>query len=79
LPDVVGPCPIEDWAVHCAADEIPTYTMSDELCMTSTGCAKPGICPLLLTMCDAGYDRVSWATQPNACQTSTCEPAFFSQ
>jgi hypothetical protein len=24
LPDVVGPCPIEDWAVHCAADEVAT-------------------------------------------------------
>jgi hypothetical protein len=79
LPDVVGPCPFERFAVHCDGDEVATYTMSDNLCLVFAGCAKPGLCPLLLARCEAGYDLVSWASQPNACSASTCEPAFISQ
>ncbi len=78
LPDVVGPCMMELFAVHCG-DEVATYTMTDNLCLVFAGCAKPGMCPLLLERCEAGYDRVSWASQPNACQASTCAPAFMSQ
>jgi hypothetical protein len=79
LPDVVGPCAFERFAVHCDGEQVATYTMSDNLCQVFAGCAKPGLCPLLLARCEAGYDLVSWATQPDGCQASTCEPAFISQ
>ena len=79
LPDVVGPCAMERFAVHCDIGQVATYTMTDNLCEVFAGCAKPGLCPLLAERCEAGYDLVSWTSQPDACQASTCEPAFISQ
>jgi hypothetical protein len=79
LPDVVGPCAVERFAVHCDAEQVATYTMTDNLCLVFAGCAKPGLCPLVVARCEAGYDLVSWAGQPDGCQASTCEPTFISQ
>jgi hypothetical protein len=77
LPTAEGRCPMVRRL--CGGDEAVTYALADDLCLVPTGCAVPGACPEFLPVCEPGYQRVSWPTQPTACAASTCEPAFLSQ
>jgi hypothetical protein len=73
LPDVIGPCP--DYEIDCH-DKAATYSRDENRCLIPTGCAVPENCPIDLE-CRAGYRAVLWRTQPAACTSFDCDPAFL--
>jgi hypothetical protein len=62
----------------CSKGEVPTVARDTDRCTYFDGCVAEGPCPLWLVerQCDEGYRKVSFATQPNACEQVFCDPEF---
>ncbi len=78
IPSAVGPCPT--FPLHqCPAGQVNVWTRSADLCRIPAGCATPGICPLYVPACAAGYALTSWQSAPSACSAFACEPTFLGE
>ena len=75
LPYSDGPCPLVPIRV-CDPPGVYVYMRSVDRCLIPDGCVVPGVCPLFMPSCSAGYTLQSWATLPNACPAYACDPTF---
>ncbi|HEY1696591.1 MAG TPA: hypothetical protein VGG39_30730 [Polyangiaceae bacterium] len=75
LPYVGGPCVVSGNV--CPGGEVPSFSRDENLCYDFAGCVTPGVCPLYVPECPAGYDLASWVAQPSACHQYSCEPSFL--
>lgn len=78
IPNKTGPCPMFPIKM-CPEPQVNTFNRSADGCMIPTGCATPGICPMYMPACEPGYTLAAWTSQPSACQSYACDPAFLSE
>lgn len=84
LPGSAGVCtldrvvPVASTERQSCGDETATYERDENLCLVSTGCAVPGLCPMYRPACGDGYVLASWPMQPAGCPGFACDPAFLS-
>ena len=77
LPDRPEPCPRMPLPL-CDADteEVMTFRRNSDRCLVPTGCAKPGLCPMVRPVCGEGYVLESWRSGSAACFAHACDPTF---
>jgi hypothetical protein len=75
LPARTSPCPVKP-GLLCSEGSVPAYERTPDRCLVQIACVTPGICPLIVPECAAGYTRISWPAAPNGCQTFACDPSF---
>jgi len=75
LPERVGPCPMRPMLL-CTEGSIVLDERTEDRCILQVGCVPPGICPLYIPACQAGYTLASWPAPPNGCPAFACDPSF---
>ncbi|KYR01611.1 hypothetical protein DLAC_01611 [Tieghemostelium lacteum] len=76
LPDPAKPCK-ELPLAKCAGGHVTVYTRDEDRCLSFDGCIKPGVCTLVLPLCDGNYTLVEFPSRPNACPKPFCDPYYL--
>ncbi|KAN0029780.1 hypothetical protein ACTA71_007917 [Dictyostelium dimigraforme] len=72
-------CPKILIPILCKNETVPTYTSTAMRCLKFAGCVHPGPCPFMIPVCQDGYTKSSYPSQPNACPHYSCLPSFLTQ
>jgi len=77
VPQQIGPCKKKPTNRCTQVQTAETFTR-DPLtrCLVFDKCVRRGFCPLFIPVCPEGYTRQSWAVEPNACPSYTCDPTW---
>ncbi|MFL5318376.1 MAG: DUF6748 domain-containing protein [Myxococcaceae bacterium] len=78
LPEHVGPCMML-MEPHCDTGKVSVYTRTQDRCTLHTACVQPGMCPMFMPACEAGYTLMSFRSGKNACNSYACDPTFTVQ
>lgn len=77
LPEHRGPC--EDIGAPSCSEGQATFQRTADRCLVFDRCVDPGLCAIQQRQCPAGYTAVTWATAPNGCPSTVCDPTFALQ
>jgi predicted small secreted protein len=75
LPYIGGPCIISGHV--CNGGTVLAHTRDQNLCIEYAGCVTPTACPQYIPVCAAGYQLVSWSSEPGGCPAFACDPSFI--
>jgi hypothetical protein len=78
LPESAGPCAMPREQV-CGAGQVQAYARTADRCLQAVGCVARGVCPMMQPSCPAGYVASTWASAPNGCTATACDPAWVNQ
>lgn len=75
LPESAGPCAAPRQQA-CGASQVQAFVRTPDRCVEAVGCVTPGMCPRMQPSCPDGYVASTWASAPNACTATACDPAW---
>jgi len=61
----------------CPDGTVSAFTRQPDRCLTFTGCAQPGICPLFIPACGHGFTIVAIPQLSGGCPAFYCDPDFL--